>query len=107
MKQATEIKATAIFRVIGQPCWGVPSDDARRAHPYKVCWNEETGLWECECRDGQFAAGRGQSANCKHVRAVMTSVLANKAQAEKPAVAREARGSMRREIKMEGSVPMR
>jgi hypothetical protein len=82
-KQATkpEITATAIYKILGHDCWMVPSDSADTM--YKVCYNNELNIWECECRHGQEQAKNAQPARCKHVRAVQVSIVANK-KATKP-----------------------
>ncbi len=106
---ATEIKANAIYRVISQNCWMVPSDSSSAM--YKVCFDESASNWTCTCKHGQFQASRGQAARCKHVGAVQTSIKANLKQA---VVETSQKGTLNRksEFKMEVApsgrlVPMR
>jgi hypothetical protein len=77
----TEITATAIYKVVtkstGKECWAVPSDSTSGIY-YMVCWSEEDMCWTCTCKHGEFCAHRGESAHCKHARAVQTSIMANK-----------------------------
>src|SRR6266487_4146722 len=79
MKTTKEITSTAIYKIIGQNCWAVPSD--RSGDLYKVCFDEPSSNWTCGCDHGGYQAQKGQAAHCKHVAAVQTSILANKAQA--------------------------
>lgn len=81
-RKQTEITATAIYKVTtkatGLTCWAVPSDSS--SEMYTCCWDEQATRWTCSCKAGQ------NGMMCKHVRAVQTSILANKAVA-KPATA--------------------
>jgi len=108
---ATGIKANAIYRVISQNCWMVPSDSSNDM--YKVCFNSNLNIWECECRHGQEMAKVARNAHCKHVQAVQISIKANLKQVSvtKPV---EVKGTLNRkaEFKMEAApsgrlVPMR
>jgi len=106
---ATEIKATAIYRVISQNCWMVPSDSS--SDMYKVCFNSNLNIWECECRHGEEMAKYARNAHCKHVAAVQISIKANLKQA---VVETSQKGTLNRksEFKMEVApsgrmVPMR
>ncbi len=72
---ATEIKANAIYKILSQNCWMVPSDSSNEM--YKVCFDESTSNWTCTCKHGEFQASRGQAARCKHVAAVQISIKAN------------------------------
>jgi hypothetical protein len=74
-KQATEIKSNAIYKILGQNCWMVPSDTSSTM--YKVCFDEASSNWTCACRHGEVQAQRGQAAHCKHVAAVQVSIKAN------------------------------
>ena len=75
MKTATDITATAIYKVTiretGKECYAVPSDSQPGVF-YITCWNEHECRWTCTCEAGKY--GR----TCKHARAAQTSVLANK-----------------------------
>jgi hypothetical protein len=75
MKTTNEIKANAIYKILGHDCWMVPSDNS--SDMYKVCYNNELNIWECECRHGEEMANIARGAHCKHVAAVQTSVKAN------------------------------
>src|SRR5258708_15504390 len=77
----TEISATAIYKVTvkatGLQCYAVPSDSQPGVY-YITCWSESESRWTCTCKCGQV--GR---STCKHARAAQTSVLANKAEADR------------------------
>ena len=75
MKTANEITANAIYKILGQNCWAVPSDSSTSM--YKVCFSESASNWECTCRHGEVQASRCQAAHCKHVAAVQISIKAN------------------------------
>jgi hypothetical protein len=80
-KQPAEISATAIYRLTskidGKECYAVPSDTTSGSY-YRVCWSAEDMCWTCSCKHGEFCAHRGENAQCKHARAVQTSIIANK-----------------------------
>jgi hypothetical protein len=75
MKTANEITATAIYKILGQNCWAVPSDSSNAM--YKVCFSESASNWECTCRHGEVMSQHGHAAHCKHVAAVQVSIKAN------------------------------
>ncbi len=72
---ATEIKANAIYKIIGQNCYAVPSNSSDAM--YKVCFDESAANWTCTCRHGEVQSERGQAARCCHVAAVQVSIKAN------------------------------
>jgi hypothetical protein len=74
-KMATEIKANAIYKILNQNCWAVPSNSSDTL--YRVCFDEASSNWTCTCKHGEIQASRGQSAKCCHVAAVQISVKAN------------------------------
>jgi hypothetical protein len=75
MKTANEITANAIYKILGQNCWAVPSDSTDAM--YKVCFSESASNWECTCRHGEVMSQYGHAAHCKHVAAVQVSIKAN------------------------------
>ncbi len=111
MTTKTEIKAAAIYKILNQNCYAVPSDSSNDM--YKVCFDESASNWTCTCKHGEFQASRGQAARCKHVAAVQISIKANLRPVVKP-VEISVKGTLNRkaEFKMEAApsgrlVPMR
>jgi len=76
MKTANEITANAIYKILGQNCYAVPSDSCSAM--YKVCFDNDAANWTCTCKHGYYQAERGLAAHCKHVAAVQVSIKANK-----------------------------
>lgn len=73
---ASELKANAIYKIIGMNCYAVPSNSSDKM--YKVCFDESATNWTCSCKHGEIQASRGLAAKCCHVSAVQISIVANK-----------------------------
>jgi hypothetical protein len=71
----TEIKSTAIYKILDMNCYAVPSNSSDTM--YKVCFDDASANWTCTCKHGEIQASRGQGAKCCHVDAVQISVVAN------------------------------